>query len=102
MRGLFVAAAVEDSAAQAAVSCSPANSPGPNTELTRLKECHRCLLSVLAAKDNELQRLRRLSTAATVPDHRQGDDAFGAVRARRGIRSAGRFTRSRRGPGGLW
>ncbi|MFJ4585090.1 hypothetical protein [Streptomyces echinatus] len=42
-----------------------------HTELTRLKERHQLVLSVLAAKDDELQRLRReLSTfgrASTAP-----------------------------------
>ncbi|WP_328912377.1 MULTISPECIES: hypothetical protein [unclassified Streptomyces] len=32
-----------------------------NTEFTLLKERHRLLLSVLAAKDDELERLRRAS-----------------------------------------
>lgn len=56
-----------------------------HTELTLLKERHRLLLSVLAAKDDELQRLRgELSTfsrtfPAPVPDQGHGDDAKGVV-----------------------
>ncbi|MFB7506234.1 hypothetical protein [Streptomyces broussonetiae] len=39
-----------------------------HTEFNQLKERHRLLLSVLAAKDDELQRLRReLSTASRTP-----------------------------------
>lgn len=46
-----------------------------HTELTQLKERHRQLWSVLAAKDDEVQRLRRqLSTSAAVPDQTQGVD----------------------------
>ncbi|MFF9556405.1 hypothetical protein ACF1DY_11365 [Streptomyces albus] len=51
-----------------------------HTELTQLRERHRLLLSVLAAKDDEVQRLRReLSTVASVPEQGQGDDARGVV-----------------------
>ncbi|MFJ9213308.1 hypothetical protein [Streptomyces sp. NPDC102264] len=51
-----------------------------HTELTQLKEHHQLLLPVLAAKDDEVQRLRhQLSTSAAVPDQRQGDDALGVV-----------------------
>jgi AcrR family transcriptional regulator len=55
-----------------------------NTEFTLLKERHRLLLSVLAAKDDELERLRReLSTFAThaIParNHVLGDDATSVV-----------------------
>ncbi len=51
-----------------------------HTELTQLKERHRLLLSVLAAKDDEVQRLRHeLSTFTSVPDQGQGDDALGVV-----------------------
>ncbi|RYJ21766.1 hypothetical protein CU044_6150 [Streptomyces sp. L-9-10] len=46
-----------------------------HTELTQLKEHHQFLLSVLAAKDDEVRRLRhQLSTSAAVPDQRQGDE----------------------------
>ncbi|MEU7549732.1 hypothetical protein, partial [Streptomyces sparsogenes] len=49
-----------------------------HAELTQLKERHQLLLFVLAAKDDELQRLRReLSCPAPVPSVRQGDDAVG-------------------------
>ncbi|MEU3862931.1 hypothetical protein AB0F03_37585 [Streptomyces sp. NPDC028722] len=51
-----------------------------HTELTQHMERHRLLLSVLAAKDDELQRVRReLSSPAPVPATRQGDDAVGVV-----------------------
>ncbi|MFJ5680281.1 hypothetical protein [Streptomyces sp. NPDC093097] len=56
-----------------------------NTEFTVLKEHHRLLLSVLATKDDELERFRReLSTFAgrhAVPahNHEPGDDARGVV-----------------------
>ncbi|MFI6849045.1 hypothetical protein OG535_21310 [Kitasatospora sp. NBC_00085] len=51
-----------------------------HTELTQLKERHQLLLSVLAAKDDEVQRLRRqLGTPVAVPDPRQGDGATGVV-----------------------
>ncbi|KOU33758.1 hypothetical protein [Streptomyces sp. WM6378] len=55
------------------------------TEFTLLKEGHRLLLSVLAAKDDELERLRReLSTFASthaIParNHELGDDATSVV-----------------------
>jgi AcrR family transcriptional regulator len=57
------------------------------TELNQLKERHRLLLSVLAAKDDELQRLRHQlstisSTPAPVPEPQQGDDA-GVISLRR-------------------
>lgn len=50
-------------------------------EFNQLKEHHHLLLSVLAAKDDELQRLRReLSTfPAPDPDQGQGDGAHGVV-----------------------
>ncbi|MFF3459619.1 hypothetical protein ACFYXH_36040 [Streptomyces sp. NPDC002730] len=52
-----------------------------NTEFTLLKKRHRLLLSVLAAKDDELGRLRReLSThAAPARNNGQGDDAGSVV-----------------------
>ncbi|MYS37177.1 hypothetical protein [Streptomyces sp. SID4920] len=55
-----------------------------HTEFNELKENHRLLLSVLAAKDNELQRLRRelntsSNTPATVSDPGQGDDTGGVI-----------------------
>ena len=56
-----------------------------HTELTQLKERHRLLLSVLVAKDDELQRLRReLSTLsrespALIPDEEQRDGAKSVV-----------------------
>ncbi|MEW2084200.1 hypothetical protein [Streptomyces sp. NPDC005283] len=55
-----------------------------HTELTQLKERHRLLLSNLAAKDDELQRLRReLSTCnntlVSVSEVGQRDDAAGVV-----------------------
>ncbi|WP_346167727.1 hypothetical protein [Streptomyces javensis] len=56
-----------------------------HTEFNQLKERHRLLLSALAAKDDELQRLRReLSTfshtsPAPAPEPRQGDDTSGVV-----------------------
>ncbi|CAL9651463.1 hypothetical protein [Streptomyces sp. enrichment culture] len=56
-----------------------------NTELTLFKQQHRRLLSVLAAKDDELERLRReLSTFARTHggparDNEQGDDAGSVV-----------------------
>ncbi|MFE2937308.1 hypothetical protein [Streptomyces sp. NPDC059278] len=56
-----------------------------HAEFTALKQRRKTLLSVLAAKDDELQRLRRELTAlgrkfpAAVPDQRQGDDAKGVV-----------------------
>ncbi|MDH6129398.1 hypothetical protein ACIOJE_37680 [Kitasatospora sp. NPDC087861] len=56
-----------------------------HTEFNQLKERHRMLLSALAAKDDELQRLRRerstfsreLATLAT--DMEQGDDAGSVI-----------------------
>ncbi|MCX4546476.1 hypothetical protein [Streptomyces sp. NBC_01565] len=50
-----------------------------HTEFNQLKERHQLLLSVLAAKDNELQRLRReLGTfPAPGPDQGQGDNGHG-------------------------
>ncbi|MFJ4869928.1 hypothetical protein [Streptomyces sp. NPDC088757] len=56
-----------------------------HAELTQLKERHRLLLSVLAAKDDELQRLRReLSTLSResptlIPDEAQRDGAKSVV-----------------------
>lgn len=56
-----------------------------HNEFSQLKERHQLALSVLAAKDDELQRLRReLSTfsrtsPAPVSGQRQGDDAKGVV-----------------------
>lgn len=56
-----------------------------HTEFNQLKERHQLLLSVLAAKDDELQRLRReLSTLsrespALIPDEEQGDGAKSVV-----------------------
>lgn len=56
-----------------------------HNELSQLKERHQLALSALAAKDDELQRLRReLSTfsrtfPAPVSEHRQRDDAKGVV-----------------------
>ncbi|GGY12911.1 hypothetical protein GCM10010358_76590 [Streptomyces minutiscleroticus] len=55
------------------------------TELALLKEQHRRLLSVLAAKDDELERLRReLSTfarthAGPACDNEQGDDTGSVI-----------------------
>ncbi|MFV2117122.1 hypothetical protein ACE14D_01140 [Streptomyces sp. Act-28] len=52
-----------------------------HTEFKQLKERHHPLLSVLATKDDGLQRLRReLSTfPAPGPDQGQGDNAMGVV-----------------------
>lgn len=56
-----------------------------HTELTQLREGHQLALSALAAKDDELLRLRRqMSTfggmgLAPVPRQQQGDDAMGVV-----------------------
>ncbi|MGW7042200.1 hypothetical protein ACWGDT_05685 [Streptomyces avermitilis] len=52
-----------------------------HTEFPLLKERHRLLSSVLAVKDDEVQRLRReLSTfPAPDPDRGQGDNAVGVV-----------------------
>jgi AcrR family transcriptional regulator len=56
-----------------------------HTEFNELKERHRLLVSVLAAKDDELQRLRReLSTfsrtsPAPMPGQQQEDDVSGIV-----------------------
>ncbi|MEU4147111.1 hypothetical protein [Streptomyces parvulus] len=56
-----------------------------HTELTLLKERHRLLLSVLAAKDDELERLRRelssFSGTHAVParNHELADDATSVV-----------------------
>ncbi|MEU4495995.1 hypothetical protein AB0F96_21730 [Streptomyces sp. NPDC023998] len=56
-----------------------------HTELNQLKAGHQLALSALAAKDDELQRLRRqLSTfggmaPAPVPGQQHGDDATGVV-----------------------
>ncbi|MCH0542026.1 hypothetical protein I3F58_21180 [Streptomyces sp. MUM 203J] len=53
----------------------------PHIEFNQLKEHHHLLLSVLTAKDDELQRLRReLSTfPAPDPDEVQGDGAHGVA-----------------------
>ncbi|MFD8342315.1 hypothetical protein ACFV2C_08490 [[Kitasatospora] papulosa] len=54
-------------------------------EFNQLKERHQLALSVLAAKDDELQRLRRQrstcsgTSPAFVSGQRQGDDAKGVV-----------------------
>lgn len=64
---------------------SPAPLARTHTELNQLKEGHQLALSALAAKDDELQRLRRqLSTFGgmappPVPGQQQGDDATGVV-----------------------
>ncbi|MFI5831442.1 hypothetical protein ACIA6C_30020 [Streptomyces sp. NPDC051578] len=54
-----------------------------HTELTQLKERQRLLLSVLAAKDDELQRLRRelstLSCTSLAPVPKQQEDASTGV-----------------------
>ncbi|MBO1417769.1 hypothetical protein [Streptomyces sp. FH025] len=55
-----------------------------NTEFYQLKERHQLLLSVLAAKDDELQRLRRAMSVShglskLFPDEGQGDDVSGVV-----------------------
>lgn len=55
-----------------------------HTEFSELKERHQLALSVLAAKEDELQRLRReLSTfsrtSPTAVPERQGNAAFGVV-----------------------
>ncbi|MFJ8968609.1 hypothetical protein ACIRJ3_04245 [Streptomyces anulatus] len=56
-----------------------------HTEFSELRERHQLALSVLAAKEDELQRLRReLSTFSRtsptpVPELRQGDATFGVV-----------------------
>ncbi|MEV7617031.1 hypothetical protein [Streptomyces sp. NPDC089799] len=61
-----------------------------HTELTQLKERHRQLLSVLAAKDDEVQRLCRLldtfggTSPAPVRGQPQGGDATGVVPLHRG------------------
>jgi AcrR family transcriptional regulator len=53
-----------------------------HTQCNRLKERHQLLLSVLAAKDDELQRLRRqltTSNRAPLPGKQQGDDTSAVV-----------------------
>ncbi|WP_329237359.1 hypothetical protein [Streptomyces canus] len=65
-------------------SGSPASSPPPTPSSPSSRERHRLLLSVLAAKDDELERLRReLSTFTThaIParNHELEDDATSVV-----------------------